>query len=112
MICIAQLRQVAGIWRTWTLESRPSEKRSPVRGTSPDDAAQHLRPAAQRSKARRGGGVHCDVPLDLSAPRYKDRPLLGFLDAYALAVIGHLSAEDEPIVAAAVNRAFGNTDDW
>jgi hypothetical protein len=52
------------------------------------------------------------MPLDFSAPRYKGRPLLRLLDAYALAVIGQLSAEDEPTIAAAADRSFGPTADW
>ena len=52
------------------------------------------------------------MPLDFSDPRYDGRPLLRFLDAYALAVIGALSAEDERIVAPVVNRGPGTTENW
>jgi hypothetical protein len=57
-------------------------------------------------------GWVAELPLDFSAPRYNGKPLLRFLDAYALAVIGELSRADEPTVAAAVERALGRTDDW
>jgi hypothetical protein len=101
-------------WDMEDLDSRIKAQREAVAGAWNQSGWCGAASAASGAtvKARRDGCVHCDVPLDLSAPRYKDRPLLGFLDAYALAVIGQLSAEDEPIVAAAVNRAFGNTDDW
>lgn len=52
------------------------------------------------------------MPLDFSDPRYNGRPLLRVLDAYALAVIGELSAKDEPTIAAAARQALGETLDW
>lgn len=52
------------------------------------------------------------MPLDFSAPRYEGKPLLRFLDAYALATIGQLSTQDEPIIARAVEHALGKTSDW
>jgi len=52
------------------------------------------------------------MPLDFSAPRYKGKPLLWFLDSYAVAVIGELSPQDEPIIARAVEQSFGKASDW
>ena len=52
------------------------------------------------------------MPLDFSDPRYKGRPLLRFLDAYVLAVIGQLSRTDERLIADAVDRALGQSPDW
>ena len=52
------------------------------------------------------------MPLDFSASRYRGRPLLRLLDAYALAVIGQLSAADEPLVAADVHRTLAPEGDW
>ena len=52
------------------------------------------------------------MTLDFSDPRYEGRPLLRFLDAYALAVIGQLSRADERMVGDAVERALGHSPDW
>jgi hypothetical protein len=45
--------------------------------------------------------------LDSSAPRYKGRPLLFLLDAYALALIGAMAEDDETRIAAVVRQALG-----
>jgi|SRR5450759_1543990 hypothetical protein len=52
------------------------------------------------------------MPLNFSDKRYKGRPLLRLLDAYALAVIGELSSGDESMIAAVVDRVLEPTKDW